>query len=208
MLGILSQKRLSYLDDKPHPFPFSAQPVLAFPGMQVHNLPMAWRLLAARFLLFVRCRDERCQKPFCRCREDRENRSQWRCGIGSQSSNASGSDVARVKPIGSPLPVKASWRGAWLSPCTNPESEYLAAKRSLPPLRMEARGDKLHRNNEGWDRPPRAAVSAKGRSRSGCSFLPDQARQHETTQFAPEDGFCRPLRHQLVREPHAPRPGP
>jgi hypothetical protein len=32
------------------PFPVSVQPVLAIPGMQVHNLAMAWRLLAARFL--------------------------------------------------------------------------------------------------------------------------------------------------------------
>jgi len=45
-----------------------------------------------------------------RCREGRENRPQWRCGIGSQFHDARTGDGARIKPIRICL-VKASEKG-------------------------------------------------------------------------------------------------
>lgn len=125
-----------------------------------------------------------------RCREGRENRPQWRCGIGSQFRDARIGDDARVKPIGESSPVKASEKGARARgveishvkshlprPATNPESEYLAANAHTRPSEWNQAGPNFIATMKGGTGCHRAEALPKSPHAHAPPFLP----QHRKT---------------------------
>lgn len=86
-----------------------------------------------------------------RCREDRENRSQCRCGIGSQFHNVAVSDDGQAKSIGEQSPVKASEKGGscFQVPQTRSPNISLGMLTSIFGSNREL--GKTSSNNEEWE---------------------------------------------------------